>query len=116
MENTIVFGLSSSQELAQKICEELNMPLGKSKTNHFADGEILLNWEKVFEENMFISFRVSRIERSELFVYSAFLFRWQIECIKPALCTQGFIRACIRSYCTFRSFTYNRISQHFKLF
>lgn len=41
MENTIVFGLSSSQELAQKICEELNMPLGKSKTNHFADGEIL---------------------------------------------------------------------------
>ena len=41
MENTIVFGLSSSQELAQKICDELDMPLGKCKTNHFADGEIL---------------------------------------------------------------------------
>ena len=42
MENTIVFGLSSSKNLAEHICEELGMELGKSKVNHFADGEVLV--------------------------------------------------------------------------
>lgn len=42
MENTVVFALSSSQQLAKEICEELNLPLGQISIDHFADGEILV--------------------------------------------------------------------------
>ena len=42
MENTIVFALSSSKELASEICQELGLPLGKIELNHFADKEILV--------------------------------------------------------------------------
>lgn len=42
MKNTIVFGLSASQDLAKRICDELGMRLGKSEVRHFADGEILV--------------------------------------------------------------------------
>jgi ribose-phosphate pyrophosphokinase len=42
MENTIVFALSSNQQLAKDICKELGIPLGKCDVNHFADGEVLV--------------------------------------------------------------------------
>ncbi|MBB5183359.1 ribose-phosphate diphosphokinase [Catenisphaera adipataccumulans] len=42
MENTIVFALSSSKELAKEICDELGMSLGDIAIEHFADGEILV--------------------------------------------------------------------------
>lgn len=42
MENTVVFALSSSKELASDICKELDLPLGKIELNHFADKEILV--------------------------------------------------------------------------
>lgn len=42
MENTIVFALSSSEKLANEICNDLCMPLGRIDVDHFADGEILV--------------------------------------------------------------------------
>lgn len=42
MENTIVFALSSSKELANQVCEILGQEPGKVTVNHFADGEILV--------------------------------------------------------------------------
>ncbi|MDO4465906.1 MAG: ribose-phosphate pyrophosphokinase [Bacillota bacterium] len=42
LENTVVFALSSSRGLAEKICKELGIELGKCTVNHFADGEILV--------------------------------------------------------------------------
>ena len=44
MKDTIVFALSSSVGLAHGICKELGIELGKCKVNHFADGEILVEW------------------------------------------------------------------------
>ncbi len=42
MENTVVFALSSSNELAQEICAELEIDLSPIAVEHFADGEILV--------------------------------------------------------------------------
>lgn len=41
-ESTVVFGLSSSQDLTKEICDILNIPVGKCDVHHFADGEILV--------------------------------------------------------------------------
>lgn len=41
-DSTVVFALSSSRDLAQEICDILNIPLGKCEVHHFADGEILV--------------------------------------------------------------------------
>ncbi|MBQ0065704.1 MAG: ribose-phosphate pyrophosphokinase [Firmicutes bacterium] len=46
LENTIVFALSSSRGLAERICKELGIELGKCKVNHFADGEILVELDE----------------------------------------------------------------------
>ena len=42
MKDTIVFALSSSKGLAEGICKELGLELGKCNVLHFADGEILV--------------------------------------------------------------------------
>lgn len=42
VKETAIFALTSSVDLAQQICDELDLPLGKIKVNHFADGEILV--------------------------------------------------------------------------
>ena len=42
MKNTVVFALSSSVGLAEDICKELGLELGKCEVKHFADGEILV--------------------------------------------------------------------------
>ena len=42
MKTTIVFALSSSVGLAEDICKELGLELGKCEVKHFADGEILV--------------------------------------------------------------------------
>lgn len=39
---TIIFALNSSKELAQQICDELGVELGKCEVKHFSDGEILV--------------------------------------------------------------------------
>lgn len=39
---TIIFALTSSNELAQKIADSLRLPLGQIQVDHFADGEILV--------------------------------------------------------------------------
>lgn len=46
MENTLVFALSASTELAHDICKRLNIEPGKISINHFADGEILVTPEE----------------------------------------------------------------------
>lgn len=46
MKNIIVFALSSSVELADQICEYLNIQRGKIRVDHFADGEILVEPEE----------------------------------------------------------------------
>lgn len=40
--DTVVFALSSNVELADEICEHLNIKRGKIDVKHFADGEILI--------------------------------------------------------------------------
>lgn len=42
MKETVLFALTSSVDLAEKIAEKLDLPLGKIKVDHFADGEILV--------------------------------------------------------------------------
>lgn len=42
VKETIVFALTSSTDLAASVCKYLNIPLGKIKVEHFADGEILV--------------------------------------------------------------------------
>lgn len=42
VKETVVFALTSSTDLAASICKQLNLPLGKIKVEHFADGEILV--------------------------------------------------------------------------
>ena len=42
VKETVVFALTSSTDLAVSICKKLNLPLGKIKVEHFADGEILV--------------------------------------------------------------------------
>jgi ribose-phosphate pyrophosphokinase len=42
VKETIVFALTSSPDLAASVCRYLNIPLGKIKVEHFADGEILV--------------------------------------------------------------------------
>ncbi len=44
--NFAIFALSASQELAQSIAEVVGTTVGKSKVNHFADGEILVEIEE----------------------------------------------------------------------
>lgn len=46
LENTVVFALSSSRGLAERICNELGIELGKCRVNHFADGEILVELDE----------------------------------------------------------------------
>ena len=42
MDNVVVFSLSSSKELTEKICKKLGIKEGKIEIRHFADGEILV--------------------------------------------------------------------------
>ncbi len=42
MKETIVFALTSSKDLAESVCKKLDLPLGKIKVEHFADGEIIV--------------------------------------------------------------------------
>lgn len=42
VKETVVFALTASTDLAAEVCRKLNIPLGKIKVEHFADGEILV--------------------------------------------------------------------------
>lgn len=42
VKETIVLALTSSTDLAAAVCRDLNLPMGKVKVEHFADGEILV--------------------------------------------------------------------------
>lgn len=42
IKETIIFALTSSVALTEKICKELDVPMGEIKVDHFADGEILV--------------------------------------------------------------------------
>lgn len=42
VKETIVFALTSSGKLAERICKDLGLPLGRVSVEHFADGEILV--------------------------------------------------------------------------
>ncbi len=42
VEETVIFALTSSTDLAAKIAADLGLPLGKIKVEHFADGEIMV--------------------------------------------------------------------------
>ena len=55
VKDTVVFALTSSTDLAASICKSLDIPLGKIKVEHFADGEILVEpQESVREKSVFI--------------------------------------------------------------
>jgi len=55
VKDTVVFALTSSTDLAASICKLLDIPLGKIKVEHFADGEILVEpQESVREKSVFI--------------------------------------------------------------
>lgn len=41
-----LFSLSSNVEIAQKIADEVGVPLGKVSTRKFSDGEIMINIEE----------------------------------------------------------------------
>lgn len=42
LKETVVFALTSSTDLARAVAENLGLPLGRIKVEHFADGEILV--------------------------------------------------------------------------
>ncbi|MDO4521003.1 MAG: ribose-phosphate diphosphokinase, partial [Erysipelotrichaceae bacterium] len=42
VKEAVVFALTSNVELANAVCQELDLPLGKIKVEHFADGEIIV--------------------------------------------------------------------------
>lgn len=44
-DTTVIFALSASKDLAQEICDILDLPLGKLKCQKFADGEVLVELE-----------------------------------------------------------------------
>lgn len=46
LNNTVIFALSRSRMLAQRICENLDLELGKCKVKNFADGETLIDIEQ----------------------------------------------------------------------
>ena len=46
MDNTIIFALSTNVDLAQEICDHLNLDMGKISVKHFADGEIIVEPEE----------------------------------------------------------------------
>ena len=53
--DTVIFALTSSVDLAKKVCKDLDVPLGKIKVEHFADGEILVTpQESVRGRSVFI--------------------------------------------------------------
>ena len=55
VKETVVFALTSSTELATDVCQKLDIPLGKIKVEHFADGEILVTpQESVRGRSVFI--------------------------------------------------------------
>ena len=55
LKETVVFALTSSTNLASAICDALQIPLGKIKVEHFADGEILVEpQESVRGRSVFI--------------------------------------------------------------
>ena len=55
MDNVVVFSLSSSKELTEKICEKLGIKEGKIEIRHFADGEILVELlETVRDKRVYI--------------------------------------------------------------
>ncbi len=55
VKETVVFALTSSVDLAAEVCRKLEIPLGKIKVEHFADGEILVEpQESVRGRNVFI--------------------------------------------------------------
>ena len=55
MDNVVVFSLSSSKELTEKICKKLGIKEGKIEIRHFADGEILVELlETVRDKRVYI--------------------------------------------------------------
>lgn len=55
VKETVVFALTSSTDLAAEVCRKLDIPLGKIKVEHFADGEILVEpQESVRGRDVFI--------------------------------------------------------------
>ena len=46
-----LFSLSSNVEIAQKIADEVGVPLGKVSTRKFSDGEIMINIEETVRGN-----------------------------------------------------------------
>ena len=55
VKETVVFALTSSIDLAAEVCRKLDIPLGKIKVEHFADGEILVEpQESVRGRDVFI--------------------------------------------------------------
>ena len=42
VKETVVFALTANKNLTEAVCKELNLPVGKIRVEHFADGEILV--------------------------------------------------------------------------
>ena len=48
VKETVVFALTANKNLTEAVCKELNLPAGKIRVEHFADGEILVEPPGVF--------------------------------------------------------------------
>ena len=61
MDNVIIFSLSSSEKLTEKICKKLKVKKGNIQIKHFADGEMIVEYlESVREKYVYIVHSTSK--------------------------------------------------------
>ena len=61
MDNVIIFSLSSSEKLTEKICKKLKVKKGNIQIKHFADGERIVEYlESVREKDVYIVHSTSK--------------------------------------------------------
>lgn len=61
MDNVIIFSLSSSEKLTEKICKKLKVKKGNIQIKHFADGEMIVEYlESVREKDVYIVHSTSK--------------------------------------------------------
>lgn len=58
-----LFALSSNQELAKRVAQEIGMELGKSTVRQFSDGEIQVNIGKIYPRKTCFYLAVNELAR-----------------------------------------------------
>lgn len=74
MEDRILFSLTANKKTADKLSKSLNIPLGKAKVEHFADGEVMCKTlTPVKDKNVFVIQSTSKPAVSRLFELLLFI-------------------------------------------